>query len=61
MRIHKNETYIEQKLYYLLHLLKLGNTFNCYINNLAFPKTSKGEKKDIRVENKSTWLYASLK
>ena len=36
-------------------------TFNCYINNLAFSIPSKKEKKEIRVENKRTSLYASRK
>ena len=63
MRIHKNKTYIEQKSYYLLHcvLTEIIYTFNCYINNLAFSKPSKKEKKEIRVENKRTSLYASRK
>ena len=59
MRIHKNKTYIEQKSYYLL--TEIIDTFNCYVNNLAFSKPSKKEKKEIRVENKRTPLYASRK
>ena len=32
MRLHKNETYIKQKLYYLMYVLTLF-TVNCYTNN----------------------------
>ena len=35
-------------------LTEIIYTFNCYINNLAFSKPSKREKKEIRVENKRT-------
>ena len=33
-------------------LTEIIYTFNCYINNLAFSKPSKKEKKEVRVENK---------
>ena len=68
MCIHKNETHIA---YIMLPALitEIIDTFNCYINNLALLKTSRGQrkKKEIKVDSERTSdnstksLYASIK